>query len=104
LWDGDPSAYSQADNLASACYQRNSMKQDHVDGVDPLTGESAPLFNPRSDVWSDHFFWTDDFLEIVPITTVGRVTMARLRMNRPWYKAQRLLLRRAWLGGHDPWP
>ena len=103
-WEGDPSAYNDPDNLASACYQCNSIKQDHRDGVDPASGESTPLFNPRSDLWADHFMWTEDFLEIVPLTARGRATVARLKLNRQWYKDKRLLLRRAWLGGHDPWP
>src|SRR5262249_50827807 len=105
LWTGTPAAYSHPDNLAAACYQSNSIKQDRIDGIDPLTGRRLPIFNPRPDgPWSAHFSWNQGYLEFVSGSAVGRATIAVLRLNRREYKAHRLLLRRAWQGGHDPWP
>ena len=41
----------------------------------------VPLFNPRTQVWDDHFRWEDE--EIVPLTSTGRATVAALVLNRP---------------------
>ena len=32
--------------------------------------------------WDDHFAWSDDYSEIVPLSAVGRVTVAELCLNR----------------------
>ena len=50
--------------------------------LDAETGEYVPLYNPRLDVWSKHFRWSENTLNILPLTTVGRITIARLRLNR----------------------
>ena len=42
-------------NLALACRICNLRKFDYVDGVDPVTQQQARLFNPRTDIWEDHF-------------------------------------------------
>lgn len=39
----------------------------------------VPLFNPRSDKWSDHFGW--DGFQIVGLTPVGQSTVAALLLN-----------------------
>jgi hypothetical protein len=101
---GGPGVHD-APNLAAACVLCNRSKRNHVDGIDLLTGRVHRLFNPRADDrWEDHFRFNDDFLEIVPISPVGRATMARLRMNRQPYQDQRLLLRQAMQAGGLAWP
>jgi hypothetical protein len=73
---------SELDNLALACLQCNNAKHDAVDAVDPETGRLAPLFNPRTEKWGDHFRWSEDRLTIVPVSSVGRATVSRLSLNR----------------------
>ena len=41
----------------------------------------VPLFNPRQQVWAEHFIWTLDGLEIRGTTTTGRATCNRLDLN-----------------------
>lgn len=85
-------------NWALACRRCNLRKHDYVDGIDPLTQEKAPLFNPRTDVWHDHFEVREEKpLLIVGKTAIGRATIARLDMNadeqleaRQWWISLRL--------------
>jgi hypothetical protein len=39
----------------------------------------VPLFNPRAQVWAEHFSW--DGAIILPLTPEGRVTVKILRLN-----------------------
>ena len=63
----------------SVCSSCNSYKGPNIASLDPDTGDLTPLFNPRTDTWSDHFTW--DGPEIVARTAVGRVTIHVLCMN-----------------------
>lgn len=69
-------------NLAYSCGGCNAHKKDKIEVPDPLTRQLAPLFNPRNDIWSEHFQWNDDDLHIIGITPVGRATVNRLKVNR----------------------
>jgi 5-methylcytosine-specific restriction endonuclease McrA len=72
------------DNLAYACPHCNDRKWAHVDGQDPTTGETTPLFHPRQDRWDDHFAWSEEIhMEIVGKTPAARGTVARLQLNHP---------------------
>lgn len=68
-------------NLWLSCSICNGHKSDKVIGVDIESGERVPLFNPRIDVWTDHFAWSSDFLRIIGLTSVGRVTVAALHLD-----------------------
>ncbi|MBS1787948.1 MAG: HNH endonuclease [Acidobacteria bacterium] len=70
------------DNLALACFHCNRRKSDRQSAIDPLTGETVLLFNPRQHQWSEHFVWSVDGLLIVPLTAVGRATCELLEFNR----------------------
>lgn len=70
------------DNLALACVSCSLRKGARTQQVDPSTGETVALFNPRKDAWNDHFEVTAD-LVIVGRTRIGAVTVEALRMNRP---------------------
>jgi hypothetical protein len=70
---------TSADNLALACFNCNTFKASHVAGYDPDTSELSRLYNPRTDVWSDHFAWVG--AELVGRTPVGRTTIDVLRIN-----------------------
>jgi hypothetical protein len=71
-------------NLALACFHCNRHKGERSTAVDTITGSEAPLFNPRRDVWAEHFLWSADGLWIVGRTSTGRATIIALEMNRPW--------------------
>ena len=68
-------------NLALCCYGCQQKKLDFTTGVDPATGLSAPLFNPRRQKWSRHFRWSADDIRLEGLTRVGRATIDRLALN-----------------------
>lgn len=47
-----------------------------------MTGETAPLYHPRHQTWSDHFEWSADFTLIVGLTPTRRATVEVLHLNR----------------------
>ncbi len=51
-----------------------------------------PLYSPRRDQWDQHFRWSDDGLSIEALTAAARVTVRRLRLNRPSARVVRSLL------------
>lgn len=91
---------TDAGNLCLTCVGCNGFKLAFQGGTDPMTGEDAPLFNPRRDQWEEHFRWSEDGTAIVGLTVVGRATAARLQMNRPrMVEARRLWVQAGW---HPP--
>jgi hypothetical protein len=66
-------------NLALACFDCNRFKGPNIASLDPVTGELAPLFNPRMQRWSEHFKPKGG--RIIPLTAVGRATEKMLRLN-----------------------
>ncbi len=70
-----------ADNLALACVSCSLRKWAHQTAIDPDSGAEVPLFNPRTQVWAQHFRWEGE--RVVPLTATGRATVAALAMNRP---------------------
>jgi HNH endonuclease len=44
------------DNLAWACARCNRHKGPNLSGIDPESGKLTRLFNPRIDVWAEHFY------------------------------------------------
>lgn len=79
------------DNLALACYRCNRFKGPNIATRDDESGAVIPLFNPRTDRWSDHFQL--DGAVILPLTGSGRGTVQLLRLN----DEQRVALRAAML-------
>jgi hypothetical protein len=69
------------ENLALACFDCNRFKGSDIASLDPMTGELTPLFNPRTQKWSDHFQTVDG--KILSLTSVGRVTAKLLKLNLP---------------------
>ncbi len=43
------------DNLALACDRCNAFKGPNLSSIDPFTNKIVNLFNPRLDVWGEHF-------------------------------------------------
>jgi hypothetical protein len=70
------------DNLAFACLNCNNRKQDDTTAIDPETRNRVPLYHPRQHVWTDHFQWSEDALNIIPLSATGRTTVERLQINR----------------------
>jgi hypothetical protein len=89
------------ENLWLACPICNGHKSDKTNAVDPQTGDRVPLFNPRTQIWSEHFSWIDDGLRIVGRTPVGRATVIALRLSDD---PDAILVRSYWVlaGGHPP--
>lgn len=75
------------DNLAYACLHCNSFKGPNIAGRDRETNETVRLFDPRRDVWSEHFQWDGPLL--AGRTAVGRATIAVLKINLPYRVAAR---------------
>jgi hypothetical protein len=70
-----------SENLALACAVCNRHKGPNLGGIDPATRRRAWLFNPRTDVWRQHFEWRGARIE--GTTPKGRATVAALAMNHP---------------------
>jgi len=70
-----------AENLALACIHCNRHKGPNIASIDPTTGQLTPLFNPRTQNWTDHFVL--DGAHILPRTAIGRVTVRLLELNHP---------------------
>ena len=87
-------------NLALGCGPCNTYKSDATAAVDPITGEAVRLFNPRLDLWADHFRVTDAEL-VEGLTPTGRATIIRLRLNAPRQIRARAIWR---LSGRFPEP
>jgi hypothetical protein len=66
-------------NTCLACAGCNAAKVSNAAGYDPETDELTPLFNPRTDVWNEHFMWDGPVLQ--GKTAIGRVTIEVLRIN-----------------------
>ena len=81
---------TSADNLALCCSFCNRHKGPNVGGVDPVTREVVPLFNPRCDLWREHFRW--DGATIVGTSPAGRATVVVLAMNDPKQLFARVVL------------
>lgn len=89
-----------AGNLCLACAACNSAKLDKTEAIDPVTLEIVPLFNPRTQEWSEHFHWSEDGIYVVGNTVSGRATVEALHMNRSLALAARTVWRS--VGVHPP--
>lgn len=81
----------EADNLASACIDCNLAKGTNLTGIDPATGATTLLFNPRRQEWSEHFEWHG--ATIVGKSAISRTTVVVLQLNAQERVQLRLALR-----------
>lgn len=81
------------ENLWLACTRCNDFKGDRIDAIDLETNETVPLFNPRTQIWAEHFIWSPDGTLIIGLTPIGRATVAALRLNNEFI----LVARRFWV-------
>lgn len=91
---------SHEDNLCLACAWCNSFKATAIRAVDPISRRKVGLFNPRTDIWGEHFYWSDDSALIIGLSAKGRATISALRMNNEFI----VPARRQWViaGWHPP--
>ncbi len=91
---------SEDQNLCLACHRCNEFKGSQTFADDPETGEQVQLFNPRTQVWSDHFAWAEEGVMIIGLTSVGRATVKALKLNNEYIVRSR----RRWVstGWHPP--
>lgn len=80
---------STLENLALACFHCNRFKGPNISSIDPDSGEIVPLFNPRTQLWQQHFRF--DGANIVPISANGRTTVSLLKLN----SSERIRVRRS---------
>lgn len=78
----NPNNDDSLENLALACFHCNRRKSNNTEFTDVETNEIVSLFNPRKDVWQEHFSWSADGSQIISTTAVGRVTIELLNLNR----------------------
>jgi HNH endonuclease len=70
------------ENYANACNGCNNLKSNATHAIDPQTGESVPLYNPRKDNWHDHFQWDETKTLMQGLSPTGRATIEKLQLNR----------------------
>jgi hypothetical protein len=76
-------------NLALACLECNRRKGADLSAFDPLLGTITAVFNPRTQLWDEHFVL--EGVRVLGRTPTGRATVALLRLN----DSTRLLERQA---------
>ncbi|WP_339327945.1 HNH endonuclease [Anabaena lutea] len=68
-----------SENLALSCLPCNRHKGSDFATLDPNNGEIIRLFNPRLQLWDEHF--TLKNAEIIGITDIGQATSRLLMFN-----------------------
>jgi hypothetical protein len=82
-------------NLAYCCVACNRYKGADVAAIDPVSGRLVRLFNPRIEIWADHFSLVGPVIE--PLTEVGTATTRILRINAAERVIERQQLQRVGL-------
>jgi hypothetical protein len=67
------------DNLCYACWRCNRYKGSDLGSFDPETGQFSFFYNPRTQVWHDHFQLQE--AKILGKTPEGRTTVHLLKFN-----------------------
>ena len=96
----DPNGNDDPNNLCLSCPTCNLSKAQAIAAFDPETNFEIALFNPRAQIWKDHFVWADGGLRVRGLTPTGRATIVRLKMN-----INRVVVARSyWIkaGNHPP--
>lgn len=88
------------ENLALSCHGCNLYKSNKTVGFDINSEEFVKLFNPREDIWDEHFDWAENFTVIIGLTKCGRATVETLKLNREGLIKQRQVL--FYFGEHPP--
>ena len=88
------------ENLWLSCRLCNETKGVLTEAIDPETGVTVPLFNPRTQAWREHFTWSEDGTRVIGQTPAGRATVVALSLN----SGLRVRARAIWVeaGWHPP--
>ena len=70
---------TESDNLVFACLKCNRYKGTNLAAFDPSDGSMWAVFNPRLQLWRDHFVLVGAF--IIGLTHTGRATAALLKLS-----------------------
>ncbi|MEA3339906.1 MAG: HNH endonuclease signature motif containing protein [Chloroflexota bacterium] len=91
---------SKRENLWLSCALCNSYKGSRTHAPDPVTSKITSLFNPRTQIWPEHFAWSLDVTHVIGRTACGRATVEALRLNNAFI----VTARRYWtsVGWHPP--
>lgn len=81
----------ETSNLAYICQGCGNYKYSRSKQINSL-------FNPRTDIWREHFAWSGDKLHLVGLTSKGRTTIEKLDLNRVNLTDFRLIMTR--IGKH----
>jgi hypothetical protein len=67
-----------SEDLALCCGRCNQYKSPNIAGIDPVSKARVPLFDPRTQVWAEHFHY--DGALLAGLTPVGRATVEVLAL------------------------
>jgi hypothetical protein len=81
------------ENLALSCLPCNLRKASDIASIHTATGRLVRLFNPRTQIWSEHFGF--DGPRIKGLTLTGETTVEFLQLNRQDRLAERVEFMRA---------
>ena len=70
------------ENLALSCQGCNNYKYNKTTAIDWISNEKVILFNPRKHKWNVHFAWSNELIELIGLTAIGRATIDALKLNR----------------------
>lgn len=80
LWANPPRIVDVEFRVQCDSFVCNLHKGPNIAGLDPLTGQLTPLFNPRTHRWEEHFRYEGP--RLIGLTPEGRTTVAVLAANR----------------------
>jgi hypothetical protein len=72
----------EINNLALSCQGCNNRKYVATSAIDPVSGVETLLFNPRTNIWTEHFIWSDDTTTLIGLSRTARATIQKLDLNR----------------------
>jgi len=96
----NPDGDDNLENLCLACGNCNLSKARATSAPDPETSHSVSLFNPRTQIWTEHFEWMADGTRLNGLSPTGRATIERLKINQDRVVDARVLW--VFAGVHPP--
>lgn len=91
---------TELNNLALSCRGCNSYKHTQTHALDKISGNYVQLYNPRRDVWEEHFTWGKVPFLLEGLTAKGRASIEALHLNRSQLVSVRKILQHVHL--HPP--
>ena len=83
---------SEVENLALSCVFCNRNKGSDIGSVVANSTDFVRFYNPRTDIWSEHFRLSDVVIE--PLTKIGEATVRILQINHEDKMLERVILGR----------